>query len=111
MSLSRRRSVEVVLALVFAIAGDARGAANSPTQWPRVSQLIGMKVEDRDGQGIGKLCELAIDPRTSRVQYAIIASGGFLGFSRKLRAVPAAFISAGTAKRDTLGVSFSQGQW
>src|SRR5438132_1626221 len=62
----------------------------------KASRLIGLKVENRDGEEIGKLRDFALDMRTGRIKYAIVASGGFLGVQAKLRAVPPHLLSAAT---------------
>src|ERR1043165_641061 len=113
MTLKWRSARGFWLALILGTlpAGPARAAGDSAARWPRVSQLIGMTVEDRGGWKLGKLWDLAADPRTGRLPYAIVASGGFLGVGRKLRPVPARFVSAATAKRDTLELTFSKEYW
>jgi len=113
MQLSGRKhrgfvAVLILAALQAGIAGTS--PTPPPTQWPKVSHLIGMTVEDRGGQNVGKLHDLAFDPRTSRAQYAIIASGGILSVGRTLRAVPVSLVSAATAKRDTIAVHVSKRQ-
>ena len=50
--------------------------------------VIGKKLVNAEGQEIGKIEELAIDPRTGAVTYAIVSFGGFLGMGDKLFAVP-----------------------
>src|ERR1051326_6345214 len=113
MHLSGRNHRGFVAALILAAVLIAPGvpAADSPAYWPRVSQLIGMPAEDRAGHEVGKLCDFAVDSRTSRSQYAIIAAGGILGIGRKLPAVPVPFVSAPTAKRDTIALNLSRAQW
>src|ERR1041385_974645 len=101
----RRKMHEVVLVgLVCAIPlAPARGETNAFPLLP-AHRLLGMKVEDRDGQNTGKLWDLAFDTQSGRLRYAIIASGGLLGIRPQLRAMPADLVTADTTKRDTLGL-------
>ena len=50
--------------------------------------LTGHKVENEAGEDLGKIEDLVLDDQSGRVQYAILAFGGFLGMSSHLVAVP-----------------------
>ena len=50
--------------------------------------LIGDPVVNRNGENLGKIEDLMIDPERSRVSYAVLSFGGFLGMGNKLFAVP-----------------------
>jgi sporulation protein YlmC with PRC-barrel domain len=52
------------------------------------SSLIGASVKDPQGQNVGKVEELVIDPQESRIKEAIVSVGGFLGIGAKSVAVP-----------------------
>ena len=52
------------------------------------TRLIGDPVVNRKGEKLGKIEDLVIDPKTSRVDYAVLSFGGFLGMGDKLFAVP-----------------------
>ena len=45
-------------------------------------------VLNTQGESLGTVEDLMIDPQTSRVQYAVLDFGGFLGIGDKLFAVP-----------------------
>jgi sporulation protein YlmC with PRC-barrel domain len=77
----------------------------------KASRLIGLKIEDRDGEEIGKLRDLVLDLQGGRVKYAVVASGGFLGVRSRLRAVPPHLLSAATAKRNTLALNLAGANW
>src|SRR5262245_24527429 len=77
----------------------------------KTSRLIGMRVENRDGVEFGSVRDLALDLRGGRIQYALVASGGFLGVHSRLRPVPPRLLSAATAKRDTLSVKLGREDW
>lgn len=50
--------------------------------------LIGDPVVNRNGESLGKIEDLMIEPERSRVSYAVLSFGGFLGMGNKLFAVP-----------------------
>ena len=50
--------------------------------------LIGDPVVNRNGENLGKIEDLMIDHERSRVSYAVLSFGGFLGMGNKLFAVP-----------------------
>ncbi len=54
----------------------------------RGSSLIGAKVENPNGDNLGKISDLAVDPRTNRVDFAVLSHGGALGMGDKYIAIP-----------------------
>lgn len=54
----------------------------------KASEVIGYTVKDREGQELGEIAELVIDPQSGRIAYAALSTGGFLGMGDKLFAVP-----------------------
>jgi sporulation protein YlmC with PRC-barrel domain len=52
------------------------------------SSLSGDKVVNAAGEDLGTVKELMIDVPTTRVAYAVLSFGGFLGMGNKLFAVP-----------------------
>ena len=61
----------------------------------RASEFIGMKVENRQGEDLGKVSDLAIDPKTDRVAFAVLAYGGAAGIGEKYIAVPMRSLTLG----------------
>jgi sporulation protein YlmC with PRC-barrel domain len=88
---------------------------DNPSLWMIHHQLAtkirGMTVENRDGQFLGKVEDFIIDSRSGDVCYALISSGGFLGFSKTLRAVPAQILSTATAKRGVAALDVGRRRW
>ena len=50
--------------------------------------IIGVKVVNASKEDLGKIEDLVIDSRDSRVAYAILSFGGFLGVGDKHFAIP-----------------------
>ena len=45
-------------------------------------------VKDRDGNGIGKVHDLLVDPRGNTVRFLVVESGGFLGMGETKSFIP-----------------------
>lgn len=54
---------------------------------PKASTFIGSTVENAQGENLGKIDDLVIDPATGRITYAALVYGGVLGIGGKLFAV------------------------
>jgi len=54
----------------------------------RASQLIGMNIQNPQGEGLGEVNDIVIDAGNGRVRYAAVTYGGFLGLGNKMFAVP-----------------------
>ncbi len=54
----------------------------------RASDLIGKRIDNPQGDELGKIHELGVDPDHARIAYAVLATGGFLGMGTDLYAVP-----------------------
>jgi sporulation protein YlmC with PRC-barrel domain len=52
------------------------------------SDFIGRKVINPQNENLGKIEDLAIDPHSGRIAYAVLSFGGFLGINDKLFAIP-----------------------
>lgn len=105
--------VKTLTALVSILAfAQIAGAQSRDFSLPiKATQLTGLKVEDTDGQKVGTVRNLIIDMQTSRVKFAVIASGGFAGIHSTLKLAPAQIMSAATTKRETLSINATLGQW
>jgi len=72
-------------------ATQQRESAASPAKEPSIlkaSELIGYTVQNPEGQELGKIEELVINPKDGRIAYAALSFGGLLGVGDKLFAVP-----------------------
>ncbi|QDT90224.1 PRC-barrel domain-containing protein [Gimesia algae] len=54
----------------------------------RSSKLIGMNIENPQGQSLGEISDLVMNTSTGEVRYAAVTYGGFLGLGNKMFAVP-----------------------
>ena len=55
--------------------------------WQRSSQIIGTTVSNPQGEKLGKIDDVLIDPNAA-VKYAILSHGGLLGIGDKLIPIP-----------------------
>ena len=54
----------------------------------KASKLIGMQVKNKQDEDLGKIKDLVIDFQSGKIAYAVMSSGGTLGFGGKMVAVP-----------------------
>jgi sporulation protein YlmC with PRC-barrel domain len=54
----------------------------------KASSIIGTNVFNPEGDSLGDIKEIVIDPSTGRVAYVVVSFGGFLGMGEKLFAIP-----------------------
>jgi sporulation protein YlmC with PRC-barrel domain len=54
----------------------------------RTSKLIGTNVENPQGENLGEIEEIVIDPQSGQMAYAVLSLGGFLGMGEKYFAIP-----------------------
>jgi sporulation protein YlmC with PRC-barrel domain len=62
--------------------------------------MIGTKVVNPKGEGLGDIKDVVIDPRRGRVAYAVVSFGGFLGMGEKLFAIPFSSFEYNVKKND-----------
>jgi uncharacterized protein YrrD len=71
--------------------------------------LIGRDVENRQGDNLGEIADLAIDLSNGRIAYAMLEYGGWLGLGEKAAAMPWQSLKADLAERQfTLDVTTDQ---
>lgn len=54
----------------------------------KASNFIGMHVVNPEGEDLGSIKEMILDPSSGGIAYAIVLFGGFLGMGQKLCAIP-----------------------
>ena len=62
--------------------------ANEPVRRLTAKSIIGNKVENPEGEDLGKIDDLMVNVNTGQVEYAILEFGSFLGLGGKLFAIP-----------------------
>lgn len=69
-------------------AGSASSMSASQQAQLTSEQLLDMKVKGAQGEDIGEVEQLVIDPSSGRVQSVVVSVGGFLGMGDKKVALP-----------------------
>jgi sporulation protein YlmC with PRC-barrel domain len=67
----------------------------------RASKIIGFDVENPQGQDLGKIEDIVIDPADGRIAYAVLSFGGFLGLGEKYFAIPWSALAPKTGDNNT----------
>ncbi len=63
-------------------------AQGQPTKFNKASKLIGMEVKNDQGETLGDIKDIVINPDNGTVAYAVMSTGGVLGVGERLLAVP-----------------------
>jgi sporulation protein YlmC with PRC-barrel domain len=69
----------------------------------RVSKLKGAEVKSNDGEDLGKVEDLIVDPKTGQITFAIVGKG-ILGVSSKSRPVPWQAVKINSEKQVTVNM-------
>lgn len=73
------------------------------------SKLLGASVKNTQGESLGKIDELVIDPQDARIKAAIVSVGGLLGIGAKSVAVPWNKVTLGSDRdRDTVVIAMGK---
>lgn len=73
------------------------------------SKIIGASVKNSQGENLGKIDELVIDPHDARIKAAVVAVGGVLGIGAKSVAIPWEKVTMGSgADRDAVVVAMGK---
>jgi sporulation protein YlmC with PRC-barrel domain len=78
-------------AITISSSGSDAPAINyfaAPKLLQKASELTGKEVKNPQGEKLGKLEELTIDPYSGRILYGVLSFGGLLGIGDKLFAIP-----------------------
>lgn len=113
LDLPRRVKIlfQLLGALIVFGTPAARAQTNHFSPPLKAAQLMGVKVEDSDGQKIGAIRNLIIDTRSGQLRYAVIGAGGFLGIRSTLKLAPVRVMSAATIKRETVAINTTLDHW
>jgi sporulation protein YlmC with PRC-barrel domain len=73
------------------------------------SKIIGASVKNAQGENLGKIDELVIDPHDARIKAAVVSVGGVLGIGAKSVAVPWDKVTMGSGtERDAVVVAMEK---
>lgn len=92
-------------------------AAAAPARHPgphelhTAATLRGRPVESPIGENLGRVDDLVIDPRSGRVVFVLLTSGGFAGMGAQLKPAPPTALSQATAKRGVLALTLEPKRW
>ena len=70
---------------------STQSKTQSSTQQPqhlRLSQVIGANAKSQDGQNLGQIEDVVVNPQTQQIQFAVLGKGGFLGVGEKMVPIP-----------------------
>jgi sporulation protein YlmC with PRC-barrel domain len=73
--------------------------ANKPAKRLTATSIIGDRIENPQGENLGKIDNLMINLQTGAIDYAVIEFGSFLGMGGKLFAIPFQELQLGTGER------------
>src|SRR6187401_3293054 len=84
---------------------------NIPVRRLTATSIIGDKVENPQGENLGRIDDLMINLKTGEIEYVVIQFGAFLGMGGKLFAIPFAQLALDPSReifilnrdRDSLG--------
>ncbi len=62
--------------------------ANWPVKILTVTSIIGDKVENNQGEDLGKIKDIMLDIQAGTISYVVLETGGILGINEKLFAIP-----------------------
>jgi sporulation protein YlmC with PRC-barrel domain len=82
-------AISLLSLLLFTAAFAAEPAKVGETSYIyRASKLIGTDVENPQGENLGEIKDVVIDPETGQMAYAVLSFGGILGMGEKYFAIP-----------------------
>ncbi|HKO88432.1 MAG TPA: PRC-barrel domain-containing protein [Burkholderiales bacterium] len=85
------------------LLSDTRNVSGTKELWERThraSKIIGTDVLNRQGEDLGDIKELVLDPGSGDISYAVISFGGVMGMGDKLFAVPWKALKLDTTKNN-----------
>jgi sporulation protein YlmC with PRC-barrel domain len=80
------------------------------TQVHRASKIIGIDVENAQGEDLGDITDLVLDFDNGQIAYVVIGSGGVLGVGDTLHAVPWKSLKL-SDKMDKFVLNVDKNQW
>jgi sporulation protein YlmC with PRC-barrel domain len=84
---------------------DAASSRSLSSERPAVykaSEVIGMKVHNRQAESIGEIEDIVVEPLRGDIRYAVVGVGGFLGIGERYIAVPWPALSYDASKKELI---------
>jgi len=106
-----------VAATLFLAAGSAlcqtrsHPRHNAEFQNDLVRRLVGMRVENDDGEKLGVIKDFVMDMQSGQAKYGLIASSGIIGIGSHLKIAPAQSLSTATAKKGVVSLDVGKRRW
>lgn len=72
---------------------------NVPLKFLTASSIMGDKVHNDAGEHVGKIEDIMIDVTTGKIEYVVIAFGGFLTINEKYFAIPFRLLKVDPVKK------------
>jgi len=92
---------------VTTTAENTAPANQAATMRPwRASQTIGLRVDDPQGDKLGKIEDIVFNPADGHIRYAVLSFGGVIGIGEKYFAIPWKHLRAETKTGTTGNESF-----
>jgi sporulation protein YlmC with PRC-barrel domain len=67
---------------------DAQGQTNGLNRAVMAQQILGVDIQDAEGQNLGEVEDVIVDVQSGAIRYFVVAAGGFLGIGEKMIPVP-----------------------
>jgi sporulation protein YlmC with PRC-barrel domain len=87
---------------------QVREFSNAPI---KASSSIGTNVVNPNGDKLGDIKEIVIDPRSGKVAYAVVSFGGFLSMGAKLFAIPFSALKYNVTKSEYAQNEYLQNEY
>ncbi len=96
-------AIGLILGVIYVqptLAGVRQGTGNgnSAIGTFKDQDLVGLRVQSSQGEDLGRISGLVIDPKDGRVAFGVLTYGGFWGFGAKYVAVPLTVMDLKTDK-------------
>jgi sporulation protein YlmC with PRC-barrel domain len=84
----KEKQVELNQAVQKEAVERTQESNKSMQQVSRATKIIGTKVKNPNGENLGDIKDLVIDPQNGQMVYGVVSFGGILGMGDKLFAIP-----------------------
>ena len=100
--MNTRRIAQLAVGLAAVLC--AQGLMATPAPGVRLSKLKGADVKGKNGEELGKLEDVVINPSTGQIAFAIVGNGTLLGLGDKPHPVPWQEVKVNSEKEVTINI-------